>query len=152
MLNWGIPVYHNDVFLLGGLSDKLISHTDSEVLQLLHAGSSLLPSYTTSTHSADSKGGSKRSCGQKRRSLSGQVALCVSVMMMSPPPPSSENRGRLRLCDGGRRRRRGGRMWCGHATLDPRLQDTWGEQGWARGWEKTTQTNVLKTFCQVHQN
>lgn len=30
-------------------------------------------------------GGSKSGCGQKRRSLSGQVALCVSMMMMSRP-------------------------------------------------------------------
>lgn len=32
-LNWGIPVYNDDVFPPSAVSDKLIRRTDSEVLQ-----------------------------------------------------------------------------------------------------------------------
>lgn len=49
-LNWGIPVWNDDVFPPSAVSDKLISRADSEVLQPPSAGSRLLPSYTTSTH------------------------------------------------------------------------------------------------------
>lgn len=70
-------------------------------------------------------------------------ALCLH----DDDEPASEKRGRLRLHDGG------GGGWGGElATVDPRLRDTRGIKGWARGWEETTQTNILKTFCQVHQN
>lgn len=49
-LNWGIPVWNDDVFPLGAVSDKLISCADSEALQPPSAGSRLLPSYTSSAH------------------------------------------------------------------------------------------------------
>lgn len=50
VLNWGFPVWNDDVFPPSAVSDKLISPADSEVLQPLSAGSRLLPSYTTGTH------------------------------------------------------------------------------------------------------
>lgn len=131
MLNWGIPVYRNDVFLHGGLSDKLISHTDSEVLRLLHARSSLLPSHTTRIHSADRKGGVKKKLrSEKKIVVRSGSALCCHDDDRPPPPPKTG--GRLRLRDGRRKRMRS----CGHATLDLQLPDKWESRGGRGGGKR----------------
>lgn len=54
VLKVGNPCLGDDVFPPSALSDKLISQSDSEVLQPLSAGSRLLPSHGTAAHRTDS--------------------------------------------------------------------------------------------------
>lgn len=76
-------------------------------------------------------------------------SLCPSAMMSHPHLPKDGEEAVTAWGEGREGRRVG---WWGDLPLSTHDSKTRGEWGWARGWEKTTQTNILKTFCQAHQN